>query len=105
MRLDKFTIKSQEAVQSAAQEAEKRGNTMLEPEHLLLALIEQGDEGVVAPLLSKLGAKPDLLSGRVSDAIERFPRAGGNYGAPSLSTRFSAVLRQAEDEAKALKDE
>ncbi|MEZ0227852.1 MAG: ATP-dependent chaperone ClpB [Planctomycetota bacterium] len=105
MRLDKFTIKSQEALQTANSHAERRGNTILEPEHVLLALIEQGDEGVVTPLLSKLGAKPDLVKGRVAESIDKFPRAGSNYGAPSVGNRLSAVLRAAEDEAKALKDE
>jgi ATP-dependent Clp protease ATP-binding subunit ClpB len=105
MRLDKFTIKSQEALQTAGQDAERRGNTVLEPEHVLVALIEQGEEGVVAPLLAKLGAKPELVKGRVQEAIEKFPRAGGSYGAPSVGPRLSTFLRVAEDEAKALKDE
>jgi ATP-dependent Clp protease ATP-binding subunit ClpB len=105
MRLDKFTIKSQEALQQASSHAERRGNTQLEPEHVLLALIEQGDEGVVSPLLAKLGARPELLRGRVEDVIEKFPRAGQGYGAPGISNRLNAVLRTAEDEAKALKDD
>ncbi|HZU98268.1 MAG TPA: Clp protease N-terminal domain-containing protein, partial [Planctomycetota bacterium] len=105
MRLDKFTIKSQEALQQASSHAERRGNTQLEPEHVLLALIEQGDEGVVSPLLAKLGARPELLRGRVEDAIEKFPRAGQGYGSPSISGRLNTVLRTAEDEAKALKDD
>src|SRR2546421_10912863 len=104
MRLDKFTIKSQEALQGANQAAERRGNTVLEPEHVLLALIEQGEEGVVSPLLAKLGAKPDLVKDRVEGVIEKLPRAGGgNYGPPGMGGRLSAVLRAAEDEAKALK--
>src|SRR5262249_36279261 len=64
MRLDKFTVKSQEAIQSAAQLAERNGNTLLEPEHVLLALIEQGEDGVVAPVLSKIGARPELIKDR-----------------------------------------
>ena len=105
MRFEKLTIKSQEALQQANQQAERRGNTVLEPEHVLLALMEQGEEGVVTPILRKLGAKPELLSGRVTDAIEKLPRAGGNYGAPQVGSRVQALLRAAEDEAKALKDE
>src|SRR5271170_7796556 len=105
MRLDKFTIKSQEALQSANAHAEKRGNTQLEPEHVLLALIEQGDEGVVSPLLAKLGARPELLKDRVESALEKLPRAGQGYGTPGVSNRLSTVFRVAEDEAKALKDD
>src|SRR5271155_780786 len=98
MRLDKFTIKAQEALQGASQEAEKRGNTVLEPEHVLVTLLEQGEDGVVAPLLRKLGAKPELVSGRVTDVIEKLPRAGSNYGSPSVGNRLTAVIRAAEDE-------
>jgi ATP-dependent Clp protease ATP-binding subunit ClpB len=105
MRLDKFTVKSQEAIQAAAQNAERVGNTQLEPEHVLLALIEQGEDGVVAPVLSKIGARPELVKDRVQRAIEGFAKAGAGYGSPTLSNRFNAVIRAAEDEARALKDE
>jgi ATP-dependent Clp protease ATP-binding subunit ClpB len=60
MRLDKLTIKSQEAIQAAQALAESLGHPQLEPEHLLDALIEQ-QEGVVEPALRKLGVVPEVL--------------------------------------------
>lgn len=63
MRLDKLTLKAQEAVQQAQQLADKLGSAQLEPEHLLDALISQ-EEGIVAPLLKKLGTSPEVLAGQ-----------------------------------------
>ena len=62
MRLDKLTVKAQEAVQAAQSLADQHGHQAIEPEHLLVALLQQR-EGVVGPVLAKLGA-PDLQSGR-----------------------------------------
>jgi ATP-dependent Clp protease ATP-binding subunit ClpB len=105
MRLDKFTIKSQEAMQTASSEAERRGNTVLEPEHVLLALIDQGQDGIVAPVLSKLGARLELVKDRVTAAIDKFAKAGSGYGSPGVGPRLTAVVGAAESEAKTLKDD
>ncbi|HEV8231985.1 MAG TPA: Clp protease N-terminal domain-containing protein, partial [Thermoanaerobaculia bacterium] len=64
MRFDQLTIKAQEAVQEAQREARARGNAELSTDHLLLALLRQS-EGVVAPILQKLGVDPDALAREV----------------------------------------
>ncbi|HEV8439881.1 MAG TPA: Clp protease N-terminal domain-containing protein, partial [Methylomirabilota bacterium] len=60
MRLDKFTVKAQEALQAAQSLADQRDHQAVEPEHLLAALVQQR-EGVVGPLLGKLGARPEAI--------------------------------------------
>src|SRR5262245_10617049 len=104
MRLDKLTVKSQEALQAAQSLAEGARNTQLEPEHLLVALIDQGEEGVVAPLLEKLGTKAALIHDRAREAVDKMPKASGSYE-PSLGSRLRQTIDAAMDEAKALKDE
>ena len=60
MRFDQLTIKAQEAIQEAQRDARARGNAELTPDHLLLALLRQS-EGVVVPILQKLGVDPSAL--------------------------------------------
>src|SRR6266516_1076818 len=60
MRLDKLTIKAQEALQAAQALADQQSHQAMEPEHLLAALLEQR-EGIVGPVLAKLGARPDAI--------------------------------------------
>ena len=59
-RFEKFTVKAREAVQAAQSIADQHDHQAIEPEHLLLALLQQR-EGVVGPLLVKLGARPDTI--------------------------------------------
>lgn len=105
MRMDRFTIKAQESLQSAQTLAEQLGNQEIEPDHLLSALLSQ-DEGVVLPLLKKLGANVAQLRTKVEERMNKFPKvsgaaAGGSY----LSPRLKTVLDQAEKEAEQFKDE
>ena len=72
MQLDRFTIKSQEALQARDRLAADRRNTEAAPEHLLAALLEQ-HEGVVAPVLRKLGAQPDAIRRDVDAALDALP--------------------------------
>ena len=80
MRFDKLTVKAQEAVQAAQSLADQGNHQALEPEHLLLALVQQ-QEGVVGPLLAKLGARPEIIDRQVKAELEllnpnlRKPRA------------------------------
>ena len=76
LRFDKFTVKAQEALQTAQEMAGRSGQQQIEPLHLLWALIAQGD-GVVRPLLDKLGAAPAMLSGEVEKQIDRLPKVSG----------------------------
>jgi ATP-dependent Clp protease ATP-binding subunit ClpB len=104
MRLDRFTIKAQEALQAAQALAEKSGNPELEPEHLLATLIEQQD-GIAPPILKKLGANLPLLQDRLQNRLHQFPKVEGTGAAAYLSPRLKNVLDQAEKEAEKFKDE
>lgn len=105
MRMDRFTIKAQEALQQAQSRAEQLGNQEIEPEHLLLALVEQQD-GIVPPMVKKIGANLNLLQSRLQDRIQTFPRVSGPAGAGAyISPRLKTVLDKAEKEAEKLKDE
>jgi ATP-dependent Clp protease ATP-binding subunit ClpB len=105
MRMDRFTIKAQEALQQAQSRAEQLGNQEIEPEHLLLALVEQQD-GIVPPMVKKIGANLSLLESRLQDRIQTFPKVSGAAGAGAyISPRLKTVLDKAEKEAEKLKDE
>lgn len=102
-RYDKFTLKSQEALQAAQDAAGRRRNQQIETEHLLLALLAQQD-GVVQPILKKLGADPQMVKTDIEAALDRLPKVEGlvqHY----LSPRLAKVFEKAEEEAERLKDE
>jgi ATP-dependent Clp protease ATP-binding subunit ClpB len=102
-RFDKFTLKSQEAVQAAQELAAKSKHQQIEPEHILLALIEQ-QEGVVTPILKKLGADPGRVSSDIVQALDRLPKIEGLVQT-YLSARSNKLFEKAEQEAARLKDE
>jgi ATP-dependent Clp protease ATP-binding subunit ClpB len=103
--MDRFTIKAQEGLQQAQSRAEQLGNQEIEPEHLLLALVEQQD-GIVPPMVKKIGANLSLLGSRLQDRIQTFPKVSGAAGAGAyISPRLKTVLDKAEKEAEKLKDE
>ena len=104
MQMDRFTIKSQEALQAALGLAERRTHTEVAPEHLLLAMLEAG-EGVVLPVLQKVGARPDEIRGDVNAALDALPTITGEAAEPTTSRELLQVLRAAEHEASELKDE
>ncbi|HEV7459255.1 MAG TPA: ATP-dependent chaperone ClpB [Solirubrobacteraceae bacterium] len=105
MNPDRFTIKTQEALQAGQRLAEERRNPELVPEHLLAVLLEQ-ESGVVAPVLDKLGADPGSLRAAINSAIDALPTVSGDDAAtPNASSTLVQVLRAAEKEAGALKDE
>jgi ATP-dependent Clp protease ATP-binding subunit ClpB len=102
MNANKFTERAQEAVLAAHRLAEERNNPQLEPEHLLLALLDQQD-GVVPQIVQKLGRQPSALAAQVRAELDRLPKV---YGAQLyMSPRLRTLLRIAEDEAGRLKDE
>ena len=103
MRPDRMTTKSREAFQDAIDRASRSGNPELQPEHLLLAMLEQ-DGGVGAPLLQKAGADVKALGSAVEKRVEGFPHVSGG-AQPGMSRRTLEVIRKADDEAKQLKDE
>ena len=97
MRLDKFTLRAQEAIQSAIELAERNTNQQVEPEHLLSAMLEQ-PEGIVRPILGKLGANLAVVLNDVQAAIARFPRVQGGqqYFSPRTNQAFTAAQKQAD---------
>ncbi|MHB9035697.1 MAG: ATP-dependent chaperone ClpB [Armatimonadota bacterium] len=104
MRLDKLTIKAQDAVQDAQHIATENGQQQIESEHLLLALLNQ-EGGIVAPILQKLGASPQALAGRVQDEISNMPKVSGAVAGSQMGPRLQRVLETAFQEAERLKDE
>src|ERR1700685_1706907 len=102
-RLDKLTIKAQEALQAAQEMGARSGQQQIEPLHLLWALIAQA-EGVVSPLLEKLGVSPTKLSSDVEAQIGRLPKVS-DLSQQYLSPATNKVLERAFDEAQRLKDE
>ena len=103
-RFDKLTVKAQEALQAAQTRADREGHQQIEPEHLLVALVEQ-EEGVVGALLTKLGARPETIRRETEAELRRFPKVTGGGGNEYLSPRFRAVLDAAWAEMERLKDE
>ena len=104
MRLDKLTVKAQEAIQAAQSLADQNNHQAIEPEHLLQALLQQ-QEGVVGPLLAKLGARPEALARQVQAEIDKLPKVHGGAGRQYASARFEGVINRAWEEAERLKDE
>ena len=101
---DKFTIKSQEAVQKAQQLASDHGHQQLEPEHLLLALLKL-PEGMVRTILKKVGVQPDDVLKRLKSEIERFPKISGAIGQIYLSQRTNQLFEHSLKVANNLRDE
>jgi ATP-dependent Clp protease ATP-binding subunit ClpB len=107
MQPDRFTIKSQEALQAAQRLADERRNPQTTPEHLLAVLLEQ-DAGVVAPVLRKLGVEPAAVRQSLSAALDGLPRlttSGGREEPAGGSGELVQILRGAENEMRELGDE
>ena len=103
MKLDRYTQKSQEAVQDALERATRAGHPELLPEHLLVALLGQAD-GVVPAVLGKAGADAAAVTSTVEEHLDRAPRVAGG-AEPTLSRRLRRVLEDAEAAAKEQRDE
>ncbi len=105
MNFNKFTIKSQEAVQNAQEIAGSYSNQTIEPEHLLAALVQDG-EGIVPPLLQKVGANLNYIKIKINEAVEKLPKVqGAGLGNQHLSPALAEVFENAQKEAQQLKDE
>jgi ATP-dependent Clp protease ATP-binding subunit ClpB len=102
MRLDKFTLKAQEAIQSAIELAERNQHQQVEPEHLLAAMLEQED-GIVRPLIGKLGANVAVILNDTQAAVARFPRVQG--GQQYFSPRTTQVFTESQKQADKFQDE
>ncbi|MCC7424133.1 MAG: ATP-dependent chaperone ClpB [Planctomycetaceae bacterium] len=103
-RFDKLTVKSQEAVQRAQSLAEDANHQQIQPLHLLKALLEE-EQGVVRPLLQKIGANVGQLAQQVDGELKRLPRVTGAGGQVGLSQTLNKVLETSQDVAKQMKDQ
>jgi ATP-dependent Clp protease ATP-binding subunit ClpB len=105
MDLNKLTLKSQEALQGAQQLARDRNHQQVEPAHLMFALLSDPD-GVVYPLLQKLGQSPRVLRDRTEELLDRIPKVFGEAGQePYVSAATRHILERAFTEATAMTDE
>ena len=102
MRFDKFTIRGQEAVQNAIGVAEKNENQQVEPEHLLVSMFEQ-EEGVVNPILGKIGANRQNIQKELDASIAKHPKVQG--GQQYFSTRINKIFAEAQKAAEEMEDE
>ncbi len=105
IRWDKLTVKAQEAIQRANDIASEHGNPELQPVHILAALLED-QEGIVAPLLERVGLQVPVVQTQAMSAIERLPKvSGGGAAQASLSSAANQLLEGAFKEASNFKDE
>lgn len=104
MRQDKFTIKSQEAIQKAQELAQQKGNQQVDVEHLLYILLE---EGIVLEIIKTLGINIASVRKEIEDEIERFPKVLGSspVGQLYITQELKNVFESASKEAEHLKDE
>ncbi|MCP4897680.1 MAG: type VI secretion system ATPase TssH, partial [bacterium] len=105
MRFDKLTLKAQEIMQDSQQVAERKGQQQIEPEHVLRAILDQRD-GVIPPILGKIGVSQEQLVEAVEAALEKIPRVtGAGTGQVYIAPRTKVVLDNAFGEAEQMKDE
>ena len=104
MDQDRFTRRTTEALQRAGGLATEKHHTEIGPLHLLVALLEQAD-GVVLPLLQRVGVTPATVRSRTLEALDALPSAYGSTGATTISRGLRAVLQQGEREMAQLNDE
>jgi ATP-dependent Clp protease ATP-binding subunit ClpB len=104
MRFDQFTVKAQEAVSEAQRLARQSGHAELTPDHLLKALLAQ-KEGIVLPVLAKLGADADGISRAIEASLERRARVSGASADAQLSPSLTKVFDRAFEIAQKFQDE
>lgn len=102
LSFDKLTVKAAEALQAAGTDARKRGNPEVDDIHLLAALLDQ-QEGVVVPVLQKIGVSPEAVSTEVAEAVDRLPKVTGG-SEPRMSRELRDAFEYAEEKANELGD-
>ncbi|MFN4132112.1 MAG: ATP-dependent Clp protease ATP-binding subunit, partial [Caldimicrobium sp.] len=104
MRLEKFTFKAQEALQSAQKLAENLNHTQLEPEHILKALVDQ-EGGIIPIILDRLGINSKIISSELEEILDKLPKVSGGAYQLYLSVPAKQVLDRSEALAKEMRDE
>ncbi len=102
-RFDKLTLKAQEAVAGAQSLAADSGNPQIDPLHLLAVLLSEKD-GIIGPILDKIGVNRAQLDKIVQAELGHFPKTSGG-APPQPSSELNKVLEAAQREAEAMKDE
>src|SRR5690606_25978261 len=102
MNFDKFTIKSQEALQKSAEIVMSKQQQAIEPAHVLKAILDT-DENVTSYLMKKLAINPAVLNAKLEELINSYPSVSGQQ--PYLSNATNALLQQAQKELSEFKDE
>jgi ATP-dependent Clp protease ATP-binding subunit ClpB len=104
MQFDKFTLKSQEAVQTAQRLAEEQGHQEIQVAHLAKAIVTQPD-GIVVPVLKKVGVDPALVLADLNKLLERLPKVSGQASQHYTSRQLKKVLDDAFNVAKQMQDD
>ncbi|HEY2053126.1 MAG TPA: ATP-dependent chaperone ClpB [Solirubrobacterales bacterium] len=97
MQPDKFTQKSQEAIAATLELARSHRNPEAAPAHLLVSLLEQ-PEGLVVPILQRVGVDTATIAARANEAVAALPKLGGEAEEPRLASSLATTLRLAERE-------
>ncbi|MBN8725297.1 MAG: ATP-dependent chaperone ClpB [Acidobacteria bacterium] len=103
MHRDRFTIRAQEAIDSATKLAERQQNQQIEPEHLLITMLES-NEGVIRPILEKIGIRPPMILAELEEAIKSLPKVTGTSQERFFSSRLYSTFTAAQKEADKLQD-
>lgn len=104
MQLEKFTMKSQEALQEAHRLAQNRGHQQIEPEHLLKILLDQPEE-IVPSVLRKMGTEVQAIKAEMDEAVNNLPKVSGAGLQVYMSSTLSQILEKAFAIADKMKDE
>src|SRR5512136_1620254 len=104
MNLNRYTQRAQEVSLASQELAQSYNHSQIEPEHLLLALLQQ-EEGVAGEILRQVGADPATVAGQLEGELARRPKAYGSNVQPALSPQASRVLQDAYAEANQMKDD
>jgi ATP-dependent Clp protease ATP-binding subunit ClpB len=101
---NKLTVKAQEILQNAIEVAQNYNNQVLEPEHLLAAIIQEG--GIAESILQKTGGNVKAVKVKINELLEKLPKvSGAGIGNQQMSNNIAKLFDTAADEAKNLKDE
>ena len=104
MNIDKYTVKAREALQEAASLAERDNHSQVETDHLLYTLLEQ-EEGIVPPLVEKIGVSAERLLDELDARLDKKPRVTGESAQVYMSPVLTKLCAHAEKIASSLKDE
>ena len=103
MNRDRFTIRAQEAIDNASKLAERHQNQQIEPEHVLICMLES-NEGVIKPILEKIGLRPQMILSDLNEAIKKFPKVTSTTQERFFSSRLYSIFTVAQKEADKLQD-